>query len=503
VAGPGVGAGAGVRGPRARADLLRGQVAFTSSRGSDALQLLLEAAKHLEPLDAGLARETYLEALSAAAYAARSVTGDDLRRAAEAARAAPSASQQPSGRDLLLDGLALLNTEGYTAAAPTLKRALSAFSSEPSSGCEAVRWLSLASSAAIRLWDDDSWDVLSTRHVQLARDAGALGVLPVALSQRAGLHLHEGDFAAAASVIEEARAITEATGSELPPYASVALAAFRGLQLQTSELIEASARDLTRRGSGVGSILLQWANAVLYNGLGRYKDALAAAQRVSEDPLFYELVFSLWAAVELIEAAARSGVPQHAAGALDRLSESTRASGSDWALGIEACARALLSEGEGADRLYREALHRLARTRVRVPLARVRLLYGEWLRGQNRRGDAREQLRTAHEMFAAMGADGFAERAARELRAAGERVRTCNTDVPAQLTARETQIARLAGDGLSNPEIAVQLFMSPRTVEYHLHKVFAKLVISSRNQLHGIVANGRSDKPQPDTRPWY
>src|SRR6266849_3210059 len=269
---------------RARADLLRGQIAFTSGRGSDAPALLLKAAKRLEPLDAGLARETYLEALSAAAYAARFVTGGDLRQAAEAARAAPSASQQPSGPDLLLDGLALLNTDGYTAAAPTLKRALSAFSSEPSSRYEAVRWLSLASTAAIRLWDDESWDVLSTRHVQLARDAGALGVLPVALSQRAGLHLHEGDFAAAASVIDEARAITEATGSELPPYASVALAAFRGRQLQTSELIEASAGDLARRGSGVGPILLQWANAVLYNGLGRHEDALAAAQRVSKDP---------------------------------------------------------------------------------------------------------------------------------------------------------------------------------------------------------------------------
>ncbi len=481
--------------PRARADLLRGQIAFTSSRGSDALLLLLEAAKRLEPLDAGLARETYLEALSAAAYAARFVTGGDLRQAAEAARAAPSASQQPSGPDLLLDGLALLNTDGYTAAAPTLKRALSAFSSEPSSRYEAARWLSLASTAAIRLWDDESWDVLSTRHVQLARDAGALGVLPVALSQRAGLHLHEGDFAAAASVIDEARAITEATGSELPPYASVALAAFRGRQLQTSELIEASAGDLARRGSGVGPILLQWANAVLYNGLGRHEDALAAAQRVSQDPLFYELVFSLWAAVELIEAAARSGVPQPAAGALDRLSDSTRASGSEWALGIEACARALLSEGEVADRLYREALHRLARTRVRVPLARAHLLYGEWLRGQNRRVDAREQLRTAYQMFAFMGAAGFAERAARELRAAGERVRKCSTDVPARFTARETQIARLAGDGLSNPEIAAQLFMSPRTVEYHLHKVFTKLDISSRNQLHGALAGRRSGEP--------
>jgi DNA-binding CsgD family transcriptional regulator len=226
---------------------------------------------------------------------------------------------------------------------------------------------------------------------------------------------------------------------------------------------------------------------VLDNGLGRYQDALAAAQQVGEDP--QEQVFSTWAAAELIEAASRSGVPGHAAGALERLSGSARASGTDWAAGVEACARALLSGGETAEQRYREGIGRLARTRVRVPLARAHLLYGEWLRRENRRIDARKQLRTAHEMFATMGADGFAERAARELLATGERVRKRTTDVPAQLTAREAQIARLAGDGLSNPEIAARLFMSPRTVEYHLHKVFTKLDISSRNQLHRVLAS--------------
>jgi DNA-binding CsgD family transcriptional regulator len=234
---------------------------------------------------------------------------------------------------------------------------------------------------------------------------------------------------------------------------------------------------------------------VLYNGLGRWKDALAAAQRAGEDP--HEQLFSTWAAVELIEAATRSGLPEHVAGALERLSPSTGASGTDWALGIEARSRALISEGEAAECLYRDAIDRLGRTRMRVELARAHLLYGEWLRRENRRIDAREQLRTAHQMLTSMGADGFAERAARELRATGERVRKRATDTPAQLTARETQIARLAGEGLSNPEIAAQLFMSPRTVEYHLHKVFTKLAISSRNQLHGAVTNGRSEaKPQ-------
>ncbi len=472
---------------RARADLLRGQVAFASNRGSDAPSLLLKAAKRLEPLDAGQARETYLEALSAAVYAARFLTGGGLRKAAEAARAAPAARQPPSAPDLLLDGLALLITEGYTAAVPTLKRALSAFSSEDISREEALRWLWLACPTAVRLWEDESWDRLSARQVQLARDAGALGVLPIALNQRAGLHVYAGDFAAAASLIDEAEAITQATDSQLPLYAPLALAAFRGREQQASGLIETSTKDLMRRGEGVGPTLLQWATAVLGNGLGRYTEALTAAQQASEDS--HELVFSMWAVVELIEAATRSGVPGHATGPLGRLCDSAHASGSDWALGIEACARALLSEGQTADRLYREALDHLARTRVRVPLARAHLLYGEWLRREGRRADARGQLRTAHQMFATMGADGFAERAARELRATGERVRNRTTDTAAQLTAREAQIARLASDGLSNPEIAAKLFMSRRTVEYHLHKVFTKFAISSRNQLQGVLAS--------------
>jgi DNA-binding CsgD family transcriptional regulator len=273
------------------------------------------------------------------------------------------------------------------------------------------------------------------------------------------------------------------------------LAGWRGREAEASELIEASMKEVVARGEGLGLTVVQWASAVLYNGLGRSEEALAAAQRAGEDP--HEQLFSTWAAVELIEAATRSGLPEHAASALERLLPSTRASGTDWALGIEARSRALIGEGEAAERLYREAIDRLSRTRMRVELARAHLLYGEWLRRENRRIDAREQLRTAHQMLTSMGADGFAERAARELRATGERVRKRATDTPTQLTARETQIARLAGDGLSNPEIAVQLFMSPRTVEYHLHKVFTKLAIRSRNQLHGALANSSSDgKPQ-------
>jgi DNA-binding CsgD family transcriptional regulator len=480
---------------QALCDLLRGQIAFASNRGSDAPPLLLKAAKRLEPLNIGLARETYLEALSAASYAGRLATGIGLREAAEAVRAAPPASKNLGAEDLLLDGLALQITEGLAAAAPTLKQALKEFGSVRVSREQAVRWIWLAVPAAQILWDDESWDVLSTHHVQLARDAGALSVLPMALTQRAGMHLYEGNFGAAASLVEEAGAITEATGIRLAPYAPLALAAFRGREREASELIETTTRDLIRRGEGAGLTFVQWANTVLYNGLGRFDDALAAAFRTGEDPDERRWWVWIWATAELIEAATRSGVPEQAADAFEQLSESTRASGSDWALGTEACARALLSDGETAEHFYREALDRLSRTRIRWGLARAHLLYGEWLRRENRRTDAREQLRSAHQLFVSMGADGFAERTARELLATGEHVRKRSIGIPAQLTAREAQIAALAGDGLSNPEIAAQLFMSRRTVEYHLSKVFTKLAISTRNQLHVGLADRRSEGP--------
>jgi DNA-binding CsgD family transcriptional regulator len=288
--------------------------------------------------------------------------------------------------------------------------------------------------------------------------------------------------------------VTEATGSGIASYAALGVAALRGREAEAFELIEAGTKDAERRGEGQGLSFVQWATAVLCNSLGRYEDALAAAQQASEDSPAD--LFANWAVAELIEAATRSGASERVAGALQRLSATARASGTDWALGVEARSRALASDGETAETLYREAIDRLGRTRLRVELGRAHLLYGEWLRRENRRIDARDQLRTAHQMFTAMGAGGFAERAARELRATGERVRKRTTETPAQLTARETQIARLASDGLTNPEIAAKLFMSPRTVEYHLHKVFTKLDISSRNQLHGVLANGRSARPQ-------
>ena len=477
---------------RARVDLLRAEIAFAVNRGSDAPPLLLTAAKRLEPLDVGLTRETYLEALQAAMFVGRLARGGGLLEVAQAARAAPASSQPPRAPDLLLDGLALLITEGYPAGTPILRRALSAFRSEDISRQEGLRWLWLACRAAVDLWDDETWYVLSTRHVQLARDAGALSVLPIALISRMGVYLWTGELSAAASLNHEVEAVTEATGSHLAPYGALGLAAFRGREAEASELIETSMKEVVARGEGQGLALMDWTSAVLYNDVGRYEDALDAAQQAGEHP--EELPFA-WGLVELIEAATRSGKAARADDALQRLSETTRASGTDWALGIEARSRALLSAGEAAERLYREAIDRLGRTRVRWALARAHLLYGEWLRRENRRTDAREQLRIAHRMLTSIGADGFAERAARELGATGERVRKRRTtDPPSRLTARETQIGRLAGDGLSNPEIAAQLFMSRRTVEYHLHKIFTKLAISSRNQLHGVLANSRAEE---------
>ncbi len=476
---------------RAGADLLRGQIAFASRRGSDAPPLLLKAAQSLELLDVRLARETYLEALFAALFAGRLALGGGAREVAEAARAVPPPPPPARAADLLLDGLALVITEGYPAGAPMLKQAVSAFCSADVSRDEGLRWLWQAWHAAGLLWDYAGCDVLSARQVTLAREAGALMTLPFAAITRAGVHLWAGEFTVAASLVAEVESVTEATGSSIAPYAAVAFAAFSGREADAAELIQAARKDAERRGEGQGLTLVHWATAVLCNGLGRYEEALAAAQQASEDSPAD--LFGTWAVAELIEAAARSGAPERAAGALRRLSAAARASGSDWALGLEARSRALVSEGETAEALYREAIDRLGRTRVRMELGRAYLVYGEWLRRAHRRIDAREQLRTAHQMFAAMGAGAFAERAARELGATGERVRKRTTGTPAQLTAREAQIARLASDGLSNPEIAAQLFMSPRTVEYHLRKVFTKLAISSRNQLHGALANSRSD----------
>jgi DNA-binding CsgD family transcriptional regulator len=467
---------------RARVELLRAQTAFVSSHGNDAPPLLLEAARQLGPLDPTLARETYLEAMSAAMFAGRfAPAGGGVLEVALAARAAPTPQHPPRGPDLLLDGLATLFSEGYAAAVPILRRAESAFDGADMSATEQLRWKWLATVAAVHLWDDTRWEAISERHVQLARETGALGELPLALSQRVYMHLFAGELAAAASLVEEAQAAMAATGSNLAPYGAVGIVALRGRQAEAASLIDSSRAEVTQRGEGVGISVLDWAEAVLHNGLGRYDEALAAAQRVTEHP--HELSSSNWGRVELIEAAVRAGSRELAAGAHRCLAEMTRVSGTDWALGLAARTGALLADGGSAEELYEEAIERLGRSRMRVDLARAHLLYGEWLRRERRRRDARNELRIAHELFCDFGMEAFAERARIELEATGERARKRTVDTLGQLTPQEAQVARLAAEGSTNREIAARLFISPSTVEYHLRKAFRKLDVKSRTQL--------------------
>ena len=471
---------------RARVDLLRAEIAFASRRGSDAPPLLLKAARQLEPLDLGLARETYLEAFTAAVLAGRLSRGADVAEVSRAARLAPAPSAPPRAPDFLLDGLALLVTEGRAAATPLLKRSLSAFRGQDIFTEEGLRWLWLAGRVADDLWDDESWEVLCTRNVTLARQAGALTVLPIALRSRIFVHVFAGELDEGAALMQEVRAVSEVTGTQLAAYGAVALAAWRGREPEAAELIKATIVDVTDRGEGMGLGISYHARALLYNGLGRYAEARAAAEQAGEHD---DLGIFAWALTELIEAASRSGAPEVAAAALERLAESTHIAGTDWALGIEARSRALLSEDDAAEGLYGEAIDRLGRTRIRVELARAHLVYGEWLRRRGRRVDARQQLRTAHEMCTAMGLEAFAERARRELLATGETVRDRGAETREELTAQEAQIARLAGNGRTNPEIGAELFLSARTVEWHLRKVYPKLGISSRRQLREALAD--------------
>jgi DNA-binding CsgD family transcriptional regulator len=466
---------------RARIGLLRGQMAFASSHGADASRLLLHTARQLEPLDVRLARETYLDALAAAMFVGRLAGGVDLPEVARAALGAPPAPPPPRAPDLLLDGLAVLITDGYETGTPALRPAVAAFRSGDVTLEDELRWFFVACHAAHDLWDDEAWYALSARHLQVARDVGALSVLPLALAQRVGVHLHAGEFGAAASLVEETAAITEATRNDLPPYSALALAGWQGRAAEATSLIHAAIDGLTVRGEGMGLGLVRHTSAVLSNGLGRYRDALTAAEEASASP--QELGFANWGLAELVEAAVRCGETARAADALERLARTTRPSGTPWGLGIEARSRALVSEGEAAELLYREAIDRLGQCRGAVALARAHLLYGEWLRRENRRVDARAQLRTAHEMLDAMGMAAFAERARRELMATGEAVRRRTLEAPSTLTAQEALIARLAREGRTNPEIGAQLFISARTVEWHLRKIFAKLGISSRREL--------------------
>ena len=475
-------------------DLLRGQVAFASGLGNDAPPLLLKAARRLESLDLDLARETYLSAWGAALFARHLADTDDLRAVSRAAQAAPAPEHPPRAVDLLLDGLALAMTDGVAAAVPVLRQAVTAFTSTDTPVEERLRWAWLSLAAVGWLWDADGWLAISDRVTQLARDVGALDQLPIVLQAQAQVAAWSGDLSAGTALNTEASLVAEATGTLMPPLVTMYLAALRGRDSEATPLIEASFAAATAAGQGMAITFTGWMTAILCNGLGRYADAAAAAQHATQG--MPEIYVSWWALPELAEAAARTGDRQLAASAVDQLVEATQPGGTDWGLGIAARCRALVSEGQAADGLYREAIDRLGRTRLRTELARAHLLYGEWLRRENRRTDAREQLRTAHDLLSAIGMEAFADRARRELLATGGTVRKRTIQAPVafsqELTAQEAQVALLARDGLSNPEIGARLFISSHTVQYHLGKVFAKLGITSRGQLHRALPDGQT-----------
>jgi DNA-binding CsgD family transcriptional regulator len=476
---------------RARLNLLRAEAAYSESRGSDAPALLLDAAQALEPLDLHLARETYLDAWSSALFAGQLASTTSLQDVSREARAAPRPAADPRPSDLLLDGFALAFTDGRAAAAPVLEGAATRFAGDDVSTEEVLRWGWLATAAAVMVWDYETCLAVAERGVKLAREVGALTVLAVSVNVLGQAVALGGDFTRVAMLAAEADDVTEATGTRVAPYGALVLAGLRGREAEASRLIDATIAEATAGGQGTAVQYAHWANSLLLNGLGRYDEALTAAKAASDDTP--ELFVSVWATAELVEAASRSGEPELAGSALERIVEGTAVAANDWALGIRARSQALISEGEDADRLYREAIERLSHTRLRPDHGRAHLLYGEWLRRENRRIDAREQLRTAHDLLAAIGVDAFAERARGELQATGEKVRRRTVETRDDLTPQERQIAGLARDGLSNPEIGARLFLSPRTVEWHLRKVFAKLEIRSRRELAQALPSSDSE----------
>jgi DNA-binding CsgD family transcriptional regulator len=468
--------------------VLRARIAFAVGRGSDAPALLLKAAKSLEPLDRIGARETYLDAMRAVLFAGSFAKDTGLRDVAVAARGV-AWPDTPEAPDLLLRAFATLILDGYGAGTALSQQTVAALRHGEFSAARDLGWLVLGAQLALTLWDAGAWDELTQRQLRLARDTGQMDVLPIALTNRAITHILAGELAAAASLVKEIEVVSEATGIPVPPYAAVATAVF-GSPADAFTLIDASLQAAVDRGEGGAVKWVQLEQAILCNALGRYEDALTAAASAYDEPVLY----STWIGSELIESAARSGHPERAARALENLREMASAAGTDWVLGVEARCRALLGDGETAEDLYRASIGHLQRTRQPVELARSHLVYGEWLRREDRRIDARQQLRIARDMFDAIGAVAFTDRAARELAASGEtfRKRPGDKGLVSDLTVREAQIARLAADGLSNRKIGEQLFISHRTVGYHLGGVFAKLKVTNRVQLRNALDRARA-----------
>jgi DNA-binding CsgD family transcriptional regulator/tetratricopeptide (TPR) repeat protein len=471
---------------RARVDLLRGKIASATGLGEASSQLL-KAARRLEPLDIGLARETYLDAWAAAFYAGQLGRSGELREISEGALAAAASLGPSRVPDLLLDGFSLLVTEGLAAATPILQKAVAAFPGEELSVEKGLQWGGLATAAAALLWDFESMNAVMMRQTELARAAGALAPLCLTLDGGVFHAAWQGDLSGATALAAEANALADAIGFRRAPFGVLLLAALKGEEPQSSASIK-TAIDLGRaRGDGMAVQIGLWTTAVLSNGLARYEQARSLAKQAWA--IAPEFMFGPWALPELIEAAVRTGNEADAVAALQPLANS--ANETDWARGIVARCRALVSDGETAEEHYREAIECLSRTALRPEHARSHLLYGEWLRRQNRRMDARDQLRRAHDMFGGIGMLAFAERARYELLATGETVRKRQEDTRNDLTPQEAQIAGLALEGRTNPEIGAQLYISARTVEWHLRKVFTKLGITSRRGLRdALLARG-------------
>lgn len=464
--------------------LLRAQMELNAHHGNQGLPMLLAAARRLQAIDPEATRATYLDAMTAAMFAGRLARGSGvgMQQVARAVREArlPLAPGRP---DMLLRGLSVLHTEGYAEAAARLRTTVHAFSTDELTVSEAVRFAWLAACVATDIWDDFGFDVLTSRHLNAIRDIGALSVLPVALNSRVLYLLLAGEVTEAESLVTEAAWVAEVTAGQnaMLPYGEICLSAMRGDAGRAEPQINELLSDIEIRGEGVGLNVVGWCQSMLYNGWGRYPEAVRAARLGAAEPL--ELGSPKWALQELVEAGVRSGEKIVAAAALEQLTAFTQASGTELALGVEAVHGALLRSGEGAEDGYREGIERLDRTRMQVQRARARLLYGEWLRREGRRTDARTQLRTAYEALVRMGVHGFAERARLELNGTGDTVQQRSARTTPGLTAQEARIARLAADGLTNHEIGATLYIGAKTVEWHLRKVFAKLGIASRRQL--------------------
>jgi len=469
------------------AELLQGQLAFAAGPGRDAPALLLSAARRLEALDIEAARGTYMTAWLAAVFAGDGAQPEALEEICRGALALPTSPGGQPPLELLLESLSLLILEGRAGAASKLHEAGRVFTADDISLSDTLHWGLAATAASNALWDFHTSTAIARKHVEVLRQVGALGQLPVHLTALAVPTAWLGDLAEAESLISEASEVAAATGTQLAPYAELRLRSMQGNEQASTVLINSMIEQASDEGQGLAATTAHWAAAVLHNGLAHYEVAAAAATRATLGNL--DPWVAMWALPELIEATVRLGEMELAQRSLTELETFTAHCGTELATGVTLRSQALIEQGEATDALYQDAIECLVRANVRPELARAQLLYGEWLRRQGRRVDARAQLRAGYDMFADMGMEGFAERARRELMATGETVRkrTSQAATSDELTPQERQIALLVGEGLSNPEVGARLFLSPRTVEWHLRKVFAKLSISSRKELRDAL----------------